>query len=369
MVGRKLASEDPVLCSNCFENEGLILEATQLGVLDNRPCANCESTAGYKLSRSQLSSLAHLYFVLGTTIRPDYGAAPIIVFNEHQRTGERLRSCFGKDVDLISEKLGVGFFNYGPRMWMLGDITPLQDLIDPDTRDYQIEQILRGYPDRQLGSEQKIYRVRINPSDANEHGQYDSPPAEFLGRGRLDSPEQPILYASSDLEVCLHECRVGAEDEMYFATLRPTRPLRLLDLSVVIEEPGTTEFESLDHAVYFLFMAGRHSYNICRDIAAAALSKGYDGIVYPSYFSRLRTGVEPFDTIYGLSSRLVANFENLAAEKREALRAAENARTVPNLALFGRPILEGKLGVECINQVYIQRAQYHLRFGPAPNYF
>ena len=66
-----------------------------------------------------------------------------------------------------------------------------------------------------------------------------------------------------------------------------------------------TEFESIDIAIHMLFLAGEHSYEISRDIASAAKEKGYEGIIYPSYFSLLRTGSMPFDTIYGISIRKV----------------------------------------------------------------
>jgi hypothetical protein len=76
-------------------------------------------------------------------------------------------------------------------------------------------------------------------------------------------PGEPVLYASSDLEVCIHECRFAADDELFVASLEPVRPLRLLDLAVVLPEgEGVTEFESLDMAIHMLFMTGEHSYDI-----------------------------------------------------------------------------------------------------------
>jgi hypothetical protein len=72
--------------------------------------------------------------------------------------------------------------------------------------------------------------------------------------------------------------------------MRPTRDLKLLDLSGVLKE-DVTEFESLDMAIHMLFLAGGHSYSISRAIAADAHHRGYDGIIYPSYFSLVRLGV------------------------------------------------------------------------------
>ncbi len=88
---------------------------------------------------------------------------------------------------------------------MLGEGEPLKALHDASTRDHVVERILR----------------------------------EFSERTR--SPPQPILYASQDVEVCVHECRVTVEDDRYMATLAPVRDVRLLDLTAVLEE-DVTEF-------------------------------------------------------------------------------------------------------------------------------
>lgn len=108
----------------------------------------------------------------------------------------------------------------------------------------------------------------------------------------------PILYGSQDLKVCLHECRVASEDEIYIATLVPRRRLRLLNLAEVLWKEHVSEFESLDMAVHMLFLAGRHSYEISRQIASAAHQCG--SLVYSSYFTLLRTGVTPFETTFGI---------------------------------------------------------------------
>jgi hypothetical protein len=84
--------------------------------------------------------------------------------------------------------------------------------------------------------------------------------------------------------VCVHECRVTVEDDLYMATLTPLRDLRLLDLTAVLDE-DVTEFDSLDMAVHMLFHAAPHSYAACRAIATAPSRAAYDGVAYPSYFS------------------------------------------------------------------------------------
>jgi hypothetical protein len=258
------------------------------------------------------------------------------------------------DLQLIGEKLGIGFFYYGPRLWMIGGIEPLKALQEPESRPVVISRILSEYPTRTLTAPDVLYRLRVNPTHPADHLEYDSPPAGVGRAGRLNGPDLLALYASPDLQVCVHECRASAEDEMFVATLAPAMPLALLDLTEVLLEEGVTEFESLDLAVYMLFLAGPHSYEITRQIALAAQTAGYDGLIYPSYFSLLRTGALPLETSYGVSHRRV-----------KRLAEYEKAKVAPNVAIFGRPVTEGKLAVQCVNRVSIRRAEYDLSFGPA----
>jgi hypothetical protein len=163
-----------------------------------------------------------------------------------------------------------------------------------------------------------------------------------------------VLYGSPDLQVCVHECRVTAEDELYVATIFPVKPLRLLDLSALLKNEEETEFESLDLSVHMLFLAGRHAYNITRAIAKSARNAGFDGIVYPSYFSLLRLGRMPFQTAYGISYRRIPQ-----------LQEYEQAGTIPNLGLFGRPVANGIVSVRCINKLILSRVDYRFHYGPA----
>jgi hypothetical protein len=108
-----------------------------------------------------------------------------------------------------------------------------------------------------------------------------------------------------------------------------------------------------------LFLAGKHSYVICRKIAEAARDAGFDGINYPSYFSMLPTGLLPFETQYGLSNRLIARHF-----KHDHLAEYETAKMVPNLALFGRPIKDGVVEVRGLNRLALRQVAYNGNFGP-----
>jgi hypothetical protein len=207
---------------------------------------------------------------------------------------------------------------------LFGEIEPLKALQAPAQRQSIIDRILNAYPVQSLPKGETIYRLRRDTQDPMEASEYDSPD-QHLGKGRLDSPNLPILYCSKDIEGCVHECRVRVEDELHIATLVPTRDLNLLDLTELLHEE-VTEFESLDHATHMLFFAAEHSYEISRDIAIAAHKAGFDGMIYPSYYSQVRSGEMPFETAYGISVR--------------RFPSAKKSGIFENVDIFGRPISE-----------------------------
>ena len=342
-----------VLCSKCFRNQGLRVDAARLGWASDEACPNCRAPDGLKLCAQRAQRLAHRFFVVGSLHKTEYGGAPVIQFNSRRETDLDPNPFHGDDAMLLSRALGIGLFYYGPPLWAVGEIEPLKALADPETRFQIIERILAEYPRFTLSPEQTFYRLRKGVAHPEVPTEYDSPPDAYCGGGRLDSPDLPVLYGSADLELCIHECRVTVEDQLHVATLNATRPLTLLDLTALLQE-DVTSFESLDMAVHLLFLAASHSYPIARAIAAAAAQTGFDGILFPSYFSLLRTGQPFLETAYGLSTRIFPG-----AAEYEALKVVEN------IGLFGRPIADGRVNVACINRLYMRKAAYDLGFGPA----
>jgi hypothetical protein len=274
-----------------------------------------------------------------------------VVYNKVQQTSINVPPWLTSDIHLIEKALGVGFFYYGPRLWMIGEVEPLKALQDEASRPSVIARILSEYPAATISPNDSFYRLRKDPARPSESKQYDSQPNP--GKGRLDSPGLPVMYGSQDLQICIHECRVTAEDNLFVATLQPRRELKLLDLAYLLDDKET-EFESLDMAVHMLFLAGEHAYPIARDIAVAAQKAGFDGLVYPSYFSMLRIGGMPFETVMGISTR-----------KIPSLAEHERAKSVRNLAIFGRPVQNGIVAVECINKLILHKVEYGVHFGPA----
>lgn len=345
---------EPLLCSECFLDMGLKIDAYRIGFSKNIACPNCGKYDGKKLDLELGLKLTYRFFVRGTLFRCEYGAAPTIQFNEHKYGEHEFVGTEGiyDDIKLIESKLKIGLFSYGPRMWMIGEVEPLKDLQNISTRCKIIQRILNEYSGRLLLPEDFIFRLRVNPQRPGDPLQYDSPPDEFLGTGRLDSPTLPILYAFQDIEGCIHECRVTLEDELYLATMNPERPLKLLDLTELLKD-STTEFESLDMAIHMLFFAAKHSYEISREIAIATFNDGFDGLLYPSYYSQVRNGAIPFETAYGISIR-----------KLEPLQPYARSQVMENICLFGRPVKNKVLTVKCINRLVLKKAMYDYHFGP-----
>ncbi len=346
-----------VACSECFCDQGLRFDAQQLGNSDSSSvaCPHCGSVTGSKLTSEILSRLAFRFFVWGSWHRADFGGAPMIQFNDRRETDVTFPTQVETDVQIFERVLGIGFFRYGPRFWMIGEVEPLKSLQDPESAVTIIDRILSEYPAFGVCSEDIFYRIRKSPRSPKDPREYDSPPIDYAGDGRFNFKGFPVLYGSPDLQVCIHECRVTEEDDLYVATLAPISPLRMINVAVLLQDDviPVREFESLDIAVHMLFLAGSHSYDITKQIALAVRSAGFDGLIYPSYFSLLRIGAPPFETSYGISHRRIPGFQKYEA-----------AKAIPNIAIFGHPIKERKVSVHCINRLILNQVEYGFHFGP-----
>ncbi|PJJ97627.1 hypothetical protein CO641_11865 [Lysobacteraceae bacterium NML91-0213] len=325
----------------------------QCGREEKGACPNCGREGGIKLGKAPLAYLAERFFVDGSFCKGEFGGAPTIQFNEHQKTSIQVDAVLRDDIGVFEKVLGVGFFDYGPRLWMIGEVEPLKALLDEKKRAAVIERILDEYPTRVIGIDERFYRVRKSPGSATDPREYDTPPAEIPQHGRLSSQDVPVMYASPLIDMCLHECRYTVEDELFIATLNPTRGLNLLDLTAVLEEE-VSEFDSLDMAVHMLFLGGRAAYDGARVIARTARDNGFDGLVYPSYFSSHYHGERLFQTVHGITRR-----------RFKGAKSYEQSLSVPNLALFGHPIADGIVEVDTINRLVISRVAYEFHHGPA----
>ena len=213
---------------------------------------------------------------------------------------------------------------------------------------------MESYPIRELTTDDKFYRLRnlewsksfeFDPTDSKK---FDSPPRKTKSDcryyGRFDSPDLPVLYGSTELETCLHECRVTKEQALFVATLKPTGSLKLLDLCVFPDETDKDPYESIDYTVASIFEEARGSYQISRKIALEARNKGFDGVIYPSFYSNLHSGKRSSESHKGPTSKFWV---------------------FKNIGIFGKPIQDELLMITCINRMLLQEVDYTFYFSPA----
>ena len=100
-----------IVCSNCFNDEGLRLDAERIGESNSSPCPRCDSIEGRKLTVDRLTALAQHFYVWGSVRKYLYGAAPVIQFNDRRSTDVAIRQSLGADISLFEEALRIGFFS------------------------------------------------------------------------------------------------------------------------------------------------------------------------------------------------------------------------------------------------------------------
>jgi hypothetical protein len=83
-VGLIIPGSRPVLCSACFTDYGLRLDANRIGIPHALPCPNCGVQGTKKLTPYLIRVLASQFFVRGSVNRFTYGSAPLVQFNEAQ---------------------------------------------------------------------------------------------------------------------------------------------------------------------------------------------------------------------------------------------------------------------------------------------
>lgn len=324
---RRLAGEI-IGCSECFDDIGLRKVTEKSGNSAPGPCPNCGSLEGSKLTRNSLELACVEFFVRGSIFSCKGWFAPMLQFNYCDRPIDEVgREPLRKDIRLLSEAFGLKVFLYGPPLWMFGKPVEEGGEQSWETSDYQ--KICDYHNERELDSSATFFRVQRNIEFTPQDARFCSPPEEFRTTyGRFDSLKLPVLYCSLDVETCLHESRVSLEDDIFVATMHPTRTLRLLDLTSPKSDSDISPFD--EPRVWLKSLIYDHgSYDVCQQLASHISSLGYDGFVVQSYFQQ-------------------------AARAKHA-----------NLCLFGRPVVSGSIGVEGVNKVNLHNVSYEFGFGPA----
>ncbi len=318
---------DFIACSNCFGDFGLRATASRYAKTSNAACPNCGSTTGSKLSLESLEQVCVEFFQYGSSFKGRGWLASQIVVNDTERDYDLFGpDALRKDIVLLSTSFGIKCFFYGPPLWMFGK--PYEDDGTQQWTREDFDYICESYTAVKLDSQSIFFRIQRNLDGNFPDERFCSPPDEYRKSfGRFDCASLPVLYAALDIETCLHESRITVKDEIYLATLRPTKAIKILDLTSSTKR-DTTPFEDPDIWLTCLIFDS-DSYNICQKLSQHIHELGYDGFISKSYFQQV-------------------------AEREHK-----------NISFFGRPIKDGLLTVECINRIVPQDVTYEYYLGPA----
>jgi len=333
----KILSHKATMCSECFEDAGLEIEARRFGKAKGVACAECGSKTGYSLDKSALEDLANQFFSYSTASHSyQMNVAVLGIGGGDHDTVEKMRSETWRDWFKIKSVIGGSLFYRSPRLFYLGNTNHFGEYGSLQ-KNLVRKEIVPRLREVKLALSTEMYRIRLNlrePASFDET-QFDAPPDVRRRRfNRFDNPKLPVLYASPNLQVCIHECRVTLADEIFVATLSPTRPLRLIDLTGNFDQPADIDpFDDLEWLFRGLIYSSRpDTYRYCRRIAQEIKNEtGADGFVYNSYFTNI---------------------------------AGDADGPAINYALFGHPISEGKLWVDSINTLRLESIRYGFHLGP-----
>ena len=348
-----------MLCTDCFRNMGLRFEAAQVARPTARsdppptitsstgvgtPCPNCGGL-GLRLTKiEQVDEVIDRFFVRGSTT-PTTRHEPIYRFSPSNLPDRVPGTSFDRtlrgDVELLARHTSGTIFRNAPNTWRMG-YTDLEDSLEQaiaaspggagSNLVYNLlDRVIDHCPIATISEAAQIYRIRCNVARPFELDQFDAP--QMGGLSRFSDGSVPILYGAFDVETCLHESRICVEDEITLATLLPTRCLNVLDLTnVPYDEPDPSvggEGGDIFYLVNAQLLFGPRS---CQGtmLAERCRERHLDGIKYPSFLSNVRPRRERF----------------------------------PNVALFGRPIHEGIVQLQSLNNIRLETVRYEFGYGP-----
>lgn len=322
----------PIACPKCFSNWGFRQVVASHADLPDAACPQC-SNFGPLIASESLADAVRVFFVEGSYVAETF--APVYHVNSSNPHPAKFDATLDDDAKLACSLTAEVIFDYGPPLWRVGEVD-LKHAFDQggEKREDAARAFVANAPRIQLQTGTQLFRIRKNP-DVDETittpTAFD-PPSHLIERspGRWDDGHTAVLYASDDIELCLHECRVLTADEIVVASLLAARPLTLLDLTAEFPLSGTTAFEDPNIFARFLSLSRLDQWlEHARAVARAAESAGLDGIRYTSYYAQ-----------------------------------AKHHSNALNVALFGRVLEAGDLAIDSVNRLRLTDARYQFSFGP-----
>lgn len=329
----EMALSDPIVfCSRCFEDEGLRYYSEKIGRTSLRACPACGRSDGFGITESQVDEIAERFFVDGTVSHGVGSYSPVFRIGGDPPSHEPdLLDHTLRDLKRIRIRSELVLHFRSPKFWQIG-LTYHWDHDDNGNFIVSKEQAKRATDACQKAILRKgstIYRAGLGLKDEKlfDEDQYDSPKNTKKNFDRFDSSDFRIFYSSSTIETCLHEVRLSIHDPISIASLEVRDDLNLLDTTADADNYSGDEFDNPAHffrGLAYSTSTHKETQQISRVIAAA----GYDGFLDRSYHNSLLQ------------------------------------RDGHNVALFGRPISEGKLQVRSINTVFISKLSVEYQLGP-----
>lgn len=337
------------LCSNCFKNAGIRQLASSFGLNDFGSCESCGNILGKNVNEEAAAKIIDEYIIEGgrpSTIMPSmfahlrgvYDPKEVLFFidNESIIDVAKLSKISEFDIHLNSPKtthVGETYYGYEFRQ-LLNDRhnTPnyTKQLIQ------LIDDVMEYYEDTLIDEGTQIFRIRVNPKNPELNVDFDTPPFIFRkSNNRLNDIDFPVFYGAFDIETCIYESKFDSEDDLYYIELSTSRPIRVFDLTNIkpMHNEAYKEYYMYEEMLYFThFVFNTNDYmQFTKLLSRRIFEKGYEGILYPSYFSRFRK----------------SKFNNIA--------------------LFGEPISSGLLNYISKGRIIIKQIQYEYSFGPVIN--
>ncbi len=333
-----------VLCSNCFKNLGISVEAEKIGHASPCNCPRCGAVAGMKLTQENLRTLQTNFFVAGSRVSAYY-PSPIGMGGAELSTSEFEPNTWA-DYLLLKENTGVELFWYGPPLWRLGHsilrekvrarLKPAEyqwplDVGQETTVEQLWDEAIAVLKPVVLNEGDKLFRARVLAKNPLNVLEYDSPPPDLIKPSRFNDSSHQVFYGAFDLETCLLELKLDPSEivrnEVTAARFRLKKPLRVLNLCDIVR--GELDFVERVALIDGLLFPHERDYFMTQSLSRHIDKLGFDGILHPSAF------------------RYIGDLE---------------AR---NLAIFDAPVQDGRMELLDINAVTIGSLKYNVRFGPA----
>jgi RES domain-containing protein len=325
-----------MLCSDCFKNEGLRLEALKLGDKRSEKCPRCGSEKGALLNEDQCGELLERFFIYGTTSIGTFGISPykLGAGNPHD---VKFDATLKDDFETLIGVDALGLRLRAPKTWLVGDTKhwgAFEEMIEyrrttgklPENAAEIIDEILQRCRKFTLPKGTRFYRIRKNPAASIVSESYDSPPS-IDKPSRLSLGAIPILYGAFDVETCIHESRCRIDDEICIATIETLSDVSTVDLG---DAPYYPEKEDpwTSPSIFLSQVMRSPQHDECQIIGERAFEQGVSAVQFPSFFSQVLD--------------------------------QEHA----NIAIFGHPLKDRKAHIQSLNRIKLERVRYDYILGP-----